>query len=661
MTSKPSTVDFETEAIRDRPDYPPEPVGVGIWEVGRRPKYMAWGHPCNNNCTREEARRELLRLWRGSRPLLFHHAQFDLDVGETHLGLPAVPRGGFHDTEPLMFLNDPYAKTLSLKPLSEQHLDMPPEEQEELRDWIVENYLRPNKMLSQRKRWGAYIAKAPGDVVGKYAIGDVRRTSLLWTKFYPSIVERGMRLAYEKELQLTPIIVKAERRGVPVRAEALARDVEEWKRMRVRCDRWICKRLGMEAPTESDEKSPVDQREEFADALEDADALTEWVMTDKGNRSTAIEALDEVLVDRQLFAVLKYRSLVAYGVNYVSGPRGWLRGLGERGDGRLYLQWNTVRQDREHQTGRTAFGARTGRLSSTPNWQNVATRPATITKFGGRAEYDSKRNEFVLPAALRGCVIPRLRDYVVAPRGRTLLQRDYSQQELRILAEFEAGLLQAAYLVDPTLDQHEHAKNMINELLNADYERRPIKDVGFGLIYGLGLGKLARKMEATVKVAKRLKGAYLAGFPGLKELLDDISECVDRGDPIYTGWGREYYCEPPVFKNGRKWDFRYKLINYKVQGTAAECTKQALINLDSALVDSRFLLTVHDEFLNECQRGSEEREMELFREAMLDVDYEIPMLSDGKYGSTWGKMRAWKRDPKKWWVSALDSPSRRRK
>ena len=84
---KPIVIDFETEAIQNRPRYPPVPVGFSIkWPSEARAKYWAFGHPTENNCTEKEAQIILQDAWQSGLPLLFHNAKFDVDVAQTHMG-----------------------------------------------------------------------------------------------------------------------------------------------------------------------------------------------------------------------------------------------------------------------------------------------------------------------------------------------------------------------------------------------------------------------------------------------------------------------------------------------------------------------------------------------------------------------------------------------
>ena len=148
-----AAVDFETDAIAKRPHFPPAPVGVAIME-GRTKFYMSWGHPEKNNCTRREAQQELLRVYKEKR-VVFHNAAFDIEVGTVHLKLPTPKR--FEDTLYLAYLNDPRDKSLGLKQLAEEYLSLPPDEQTELKEWILANVPGAKKAPT---RWGAHISQA---------------------------------------------------------------------------------------------------------------------------------------------------------------------------------------------------------------------------------------------------------------------------------------------------------------------------------------------------------------------------------------------------------------------------------------------------------------------------------------------------------------------
>src|SRR5574343_1037036 len=92
-------VDFESFPIQDRPGYPPEPVGVALDVPGQKPRYLAWGHPLGGNThSWADGRAALGQIWESGRPVVFHHAPFDVGVAIRRMGLPDLPWQRIHDT-----------------------------------------------------------------------------------------------------------------------------------------------------------------------------------------------------------------------------------------------------------------------------------------------------------------------------------------------------------------------------------------------------------------------------------------------------------------------------------------------------------------------------------------------------------------------------------
>lgn len=648
------TVDFETKKIESRPEYPPEPVGVSIRLAGeRKARYYAWGHPTNNNCTKAEAARVLKTVWKSGVPLLFHNGKFDVDVAETHFGLSPLPWPAVHDTMFLAFLHNPHAIKIDLKSLAEEILDEPPTERDELHEWILSHVFTAFKggegsvVVAEKKPEGffkippslagGFISYAPGDLAGRYADGDVNRTFGLFKKLYKEIFDRGMGEAYDRERRLMPVLLKSERRGVPVNYRKLKKDIASWERSIEEVDAWIAKRL----------KTPdleVDKAAQLADAIEKCDKVDEWILTPGGDRSTSKENLIACVTDKTLVEVLGYRALIVNSLRNFGRP--WLR-MAEASDGSIFTNWNQVRSAKDNRSNK---GARTGRLSSNPNFQNISKKPPVISSSW--AEVNKLRrdgsNATYLPAALMKLVaeLPFMRGYIIPRKGHIILDRDYSQQELRILGHYEDGVLLDAYLENPHLDLHDFAKDLINSLLGTNIERKPIKNLGFGLIYGMGLAKTADEMGVDRKTAKMIKDAYLQIFPGLGELIKELESTGKADEAIRTWGGREYYVEPPKFdKKRRRWmTYEYKLLNVLIQGSAADCTKEAIIRVDEATRDDTFfLMSVHDQLVYESGKAQAKSEMAAIREAMESIEFDIPMLSDGKWSTTsWGDLKKFK-------------------
>lgn len=624
-------VDFETKAIDRRPQYPPEPAGVALREIGKRPEYLSWGHPMGNNCTKAQAKARLKAVWDrakgGDRGILCHNGKFDVDVAEVHMGMQRLPWQCYHDTMFQAFMVDPDSRTLALKPLSEKVLRMRSTERDEVRDWILANIPEAKKKPST---WGAYISRAPGNLVGKYAIGDVDRPPLLMQKFWPQMTKRGLIEAYDRERRIMLPLLDAERAGIRVDVKAIKRDLKTTRAALTQVDAMIRKVL--KAPT-----LDLDKNAQLANALDDAGKIEEWIMTKpsknhpKGQRSTARGALIESLEDKKLLAMLFYRGTIAVCIRTFMEP--WLAQALQTG-GLIHTQWNQVRQSGGG-SGDSAIGARTGRLSSTPNLQNVL-NPSKIEDV----ERKLKEAKVNLPA------VPRLRSYILPDnKNEVLLVRDFSQQEFRILAHFEDGALLLAYQAKPEMDMHDWARGLINDLLGTTFTRRPVKDIGFGLIYGMGVAKLAKKTDQDEETTKKLKRAYLRAIPGLKDLDRDLKARAKAGMPIKTWGGREYFCEPPAIVDGKVRTYEYKLINRLVQGSAADHTKEAIARYhemsNKERAGAKFKLTVHDEKVCSAKRTNIVPAMKAMRVAMESVEFDLPMLSDGKVGmKNWADLKS---------------------
>jgi DNA polymerase I-like protein with 3'-5' exonuclease and polymerase domains len=115
---------------------------------------------------------------------------------------------------------------------------------------------------------------------------------------------------------------------------------------------------------------------------------------------------------------------------------------------------------------------------------------------------------------------------------------------------------------------------------------------------------------------------------------------VARGEPITTWGGREYYVEPPKFdkKYNRHMTYEYKLLNYLIQGSAADITKQAIINyISHPKRRGRFMVTVYDEINASMPAKYLKEEMAILRDCMESIDLDVPLLSEGKTGPSWGE------------------------
>lgn len=609
MIPRPIVIDFETDAIVGNPIInPPRPCGVAIWIPGQEPEYLAWGHPAENNCSLSEAVERLSQIEAGGEPLLFHNAGFDLSVWTSYLGPVLFRRNPrrIHDTMYLLFMADPYAATLSLKPSADRYLGMAATEQDDLVRWILNNVPEATK-----KTAGTYISRAPGSLVARYAIGDVVRTGKLFDLLYAKIEAEGMLGAYEREQKLFPIIWEGTKKGIRIDREKLDLDEAMYTADLLTADNMLAQKLNCDT-------SALDNDEALADALQASGAVEEFVLTPTGKRSMSKDNLKIVIPEVKM--LMDYRGSLATCLQTFMRP--WLQ-FSEK-DGRLHPNWNQVKQYREGGNWNDKKGTQTGRLSSdSPNFQNVPSE--FVTKTG---------DPLPTPEGLHP--LPVMRRYCLPEPGHVWLKRDFSSQEIRILAHFEDGSLCEAYRKTPNLDPHQMAREMIHAMIGVEYARKSIKITGFSLIYGTGVTGLSIQLNQPYNDAFQIKNAYLAAMPGVKKLMDGCQARGKSGQPIRTWGGRIYYKEPSKVVKKRTMDFSYKLLNYLIQGSAADQTKQSIIDWDEMRYeDDVFLATVHDEINISAPEEHATKSMEILRNSMNADRFDVPMLSEGFAGDNW--------------------------
>lgn len=637
---RPTTVDCETLPIEERPVYPPPAVGVSIRTPGRKARYWAFGHPEGNTCSWVEARAALIAAYANPDGVLFQNGKFDVDVIEAEFGLPPPPPERYHDTMLLLFLDDPHQTELGLKPSAARLLDWPAEERDAVVEWLLAHQpLRtagtrlgrgqePKKKDSATRYAGAYVAFAPVAVIGPYANGDSDRTEALFKLLYPRIVDRGMLGAYDRERRLLPVLLGMERKGIAVDVDRLRSDLLRYESAGADLDAWL--RRELRAPGLN-----LDSADQVVAALLAAGLVTpvDLLVTKGGKASASKESLDGAVKDPVLKAALRYRAGLKTSLGTFLGP--WLA-MAERTGGRIHTSWNQVRAPR----GGELAGTRTGRLSAT--WFMNMPKEFTYLFRDHASDPTEARKLPRCPLALPP--LPNCRDYIVPFEGHVLIDRDYSQQEPRILAHFDGGELMARYNAEPWIDFHDYAKAEL-ERKGLFYERKSVKNTNLGLIYSMGKGKLAAKNGMTVEDADDLQRSVLALYPGLEAMRADMRRRARLNEPIRTWGGREYYCEEPRLVDGRWRTFDYKLVNVLIQGSAADCTKEAILALIRAIerlkkVGTWFLiLNVHDQLTMSVPRADRDAAMTVLTACMEGVAFDVPMLTEGAWSArSWGSL-----------------------
>lgn len=317
--------------------------------------------------------------------------------------------------------------------------------------------------------------------------------------------------------------------------------------------------------------------------------------------STGAEILEELAVRGFPIAqsLLRWRELTKLKSTYVDALP-----LLVAADGRLHTRFNQA-------------VAATGRLSSeNPNLQNIPVR----TELGRR-----------------------IRKAFIAPPGHVLLVADYSQIELRILAHIaEEAELVRAFLAGE--DIHRATAAIIfgsaPELVTSE-QRRAAKTINFGILYGMSAFGLSQALGIPSKEADRFIKAYLDRYPGVRRYVEETQVSAEKEGKVTTLYGRVRWLPDIQSKN---WNLRENArrmaINARIQGTAADLLKIAMIAIDRRLreefPDSRLLLTVHDELVLEVPENDAETVAALVKKEMEGVaSLAVPLEVEVGWGKSW--------------------------
>lgn len=598
-------LDFETHPITPRDPYP-KPVGVAIKTGNDRGYYV-------RGATEKlyRAIRAAMAKAKPDAPIVMHNGVgFDLGVAAKHLGLRFdIER--VHDTLVLAFLDDPYRR-LGLKQLAHQILGMPPEEQNDLKGWILKNVPEATP-----KTWGAWIYKAPPELVEPYAIGDVERTAALFKRGVKAIKENGMWEAYRREIEATPVLLDNELRGITVDEPKLRADAVFYGRRLEDVDLWIGHRLGVRG-------LEVDADQVLGAAIERK--LKIRLPRTKTNKLQTSKDVLGALPDDQLRRMLLYRSALAQNLRTFLLP--WAQ-MAREHDGRIFTHWNLVGG-----TGAWGGGTKTGRLSSEPNFQNIPSVERVedlLTRLGRPL------------GGFGGWMLPRMRSYIIPPHpGAVIIGRDYSQQELRLLAEFERSDLFDLYRQFPEADVHRFVGDMIKSVTGIELPRKTIKVLNFCTIYGGGAPAIAAQGGMTLDEATRARALYFNALPSIRETMDE-TQAEGRANGIRTIGGRIYETQQG-FVDGRPRDFAYRLLNYKIQGSAADQMKECLRQISrTKRLRERFSLTVHDELTGWSERENARRVLRDLDEIMVGTvktfKLSVPFLTEGYMGPNWADVK----------------------
>ena len=319
----------------------------------------------------------------------------------------------------------------------------------------------------------------------------------------------------------------------------------------------------------------------------------------KNGWSTDAETLEKLRDIPLVEDILQYRACQKLNSTYVEGL---LKVIGE--DGRIHTRFNQTE-------------ARTGRLSSdNPNLQNIPIR----TEMGSK-----------------------LRAYFVAKPGCVLVDADYSQIELRILAHVTGDAhMQEAFLSGADIHRSTAAK--IYNIRPEDVTprlRSSAKAINFGIMYGKGAYSLSKDIGVSVKEAEAFLQTYLATFPNIDGYMEKTIADARQCGYVFTLFGRRRAL-PELNSNNHNIRASGERMarNTPIQGTAADVIKLAMVRVWRRLRDekmeSRLILTVHDELIVEAPEAEAEKAAQILREEMEGcVHYAVPLSTDVHTGKNW--------------------------
>lgn len=421
---------------------------------------------------------------------------------------------------------------------------------------------------------------------------DAGRLADLFAQMKAEITARDEdRLYNDIEFPLAQVLADMTRTGVLVDRAGIEQFGEKLRQELAQ----VLDRIHME--TGSDSFNPNSPKQ-LGEMLFDTMGLPHGKKTQRG-WSTDAETLESLRDYPLVEDVLEYRAYQKLNSTYVEGL---LKVIGE--DGRIHSTFNQTE-------------ARTGRLSSdNPNLQNIPIR----TELGSQ-----------------------LRAYFIAKPGCVLVDADYSQIELRILAHITGDEhMQQAFLNGEDIHRSTAAKIYgIPQSEVTPRLRSSAKAINFGIMYGKGAYSLSKDIGVTVKEADAFLKNYLDAFPKVSGYMDKtIADAKKRGY-VSTLFGRRRALPELASSNFNVRSSGERMArNTPIQGTAADVIKLAMVRVWKRLraekLDSRLILTVHDELIVEAPEAEAEYAARILREEMEGcVAYAVPLSTDVHAGKNW--------------------------
>lgn len=393
------------------------------------------------------------------------------------------------------------------------------------------------------------------------------------------------------EIPLATVLVAMEREGVKLDIDGIKAFGEEISEKAEKISREIYKYAGYEFN--------IGSPKQLGSVLFEKLKLSSAKKTKTGY-STNAEVLESLMDKHPIIPLItEYRALTKLQNTYVTGL---LKVVGE--DGRVH---STFKQTE----------TRTGRISSAePNIQNIPVR----TPLGRE-----------------------MRRFFTAKDGYLLVDADYSQIELRVLAHISGDeIMKKAFLdgVDIHTVTASQVFNQPIEWVTPDL-RSKAKAVNFGIVYGIGAFSLSKDIGVSMTKASEYIRAYLSKYSGIAHYMDKTVAKARHDGYVETMFGRRRYIKELAAKNKNLQSFGERVAkNTPIQGTAADIIKIAMIRVYNKLreskLDAKLILQVHDELIVEAKEDCADKAAALLKEEMENaVKLTVPMTVDVNIGKTW--------------------------
>lgn len=437
------------------------------------------------------------------------------------------------------------------------------------------------------------------DKATEYAAEDADVTLRLWLVLKPRLASEHMTTVYETlERPLVPTLTRMERRGIAIDRQVLSRLSGEFAQVAARLEAEIREMAG--------EPVNVGSPKQLGDILFGKMGLPGGTKTKTGAWSTSASVLEDLAEAGHEFPrkILDWRQVAKLKSTYTDALPN-------------YLNPQTQRVHTSYAMAATT----TGRLSSSdPNLQNIPVRNEE-----GR----------------------KIRKAFVATSGHKLVSADYSQIELRLLAEIgNVGPLKQAFR--DGLDIHAMTASEMFGVPIKDMPgevRRRAKAINFGIIYGISAFGLANQLGIAREEAGAYIKKYFERFPGIRDYMDETKEFCRENGYVTTLFGRK--CHYPDIKapnpSIRAFNER-AAINARLQGTAADIIRRAMVRMDDALADKKLgaqmLLQVHDELIFEVPDKEVEKTLPVVTKIMVEAPFpaatlEVPLHVDARAADNW--------------------------